>query len=56
MNNMLEKIRNMLNELEFLHANLESPNQINTIKKICSTDMRAILDNFQKELINIDKE
>ncbi|KRX03635.1 hypothetical protein PPERSA_04187 [Pseudocohnilembus persalinus] len=56
MNNLLEKIRNMLNELEFLKANLESPNQINALKKICNMDLRTTLELFKREISKLDKD
>lgn len=53
---MLEKIRKVINELELLLANLESPNAINTIKRICLYDLKGSLDKFTREMKLLDDE
>jgi hypothetical protein len=39
---MLEVIRNNLNELEFLQANMEGMNALNTIKRVCVLDLKKV--------------
>ena len=44
-----------MNELEHIQANLESPNYLNTIIKTCNLDLRQVIDNFKKEVLDLDK-
>lgn len=49
-NAVFEKVRNLINELEFLQANLEGNNTINVIKKICVLDLKSLLDKYKIEI------
>lgn len=35
-------------------ANLESPNFVNTIKKICLLDLKSLLDKQRKQISELD--
>lgn len=45
-----------MNELEHIYANLESPNFIPNITKVCSMDLGSVIENLKKEIRHIDKQ
>lgn len=50
-NSIFEKIKNLIQELEFLQNNLESgSNTINVIKKICLLDLKTLLDKHKLDI------
>lgn len=49
-NDVNEKIKNLLNELEHLLYNIETPNCIPTVKKICLIDLKTLLDKFRADV------
>ena len=46
-----DKIRNLLSELEHLSSNIETPNCIQTIRKILMIDIKAMLDKLRNEVV-----
>ena len=49
-NDVNDKIKNLLNELEHLLYNIETPNCIPTIKKVCLIDLKTLLDKFRSDV------
>ena len=52
-NSIFEKVRNFINDLEYLQANLDSNNAINVMKKICSMDLKAFVDKHKNEISSL---
>lgn len=48
---IFEKIKNLIQELEFLQTSLESgSNTLSVIKKICLLDLKTLLDKYKQEI------
>lgn len=49
-NDIHDKVRSLIQELEHLMHNIESPNSIPTVKKICMIDLKALLEKFRGDV------
>ena len=50
-NTIFEKIKNLIQELEFLQTSLDSGNNtLSVIKKICLLDLKTLLDKYKQEI------
>ena len=56
MNTVFEKVRNFINELEFMVASLDSANALNTIKKVCKTDLKTSIDKYKNDIHSISSQ
>ncbi|KAM3131222.1 hypothetical protein pb186bvf_016680 [Paramecium bursaria] len=45
-----KNIRNLINQLEFMNVGLEGSNPINSIKKVCSLDLKKNIEKFKKQI------
>lgn len=45
-----EKIRSLIQEIEHLMYNVDTPNCIPTVKKICMIDLKALLEKFRSDV------
>ena len=45
-----DKIQNLIKELEHLMYNIESPNCVPTVKKVCMIDLKGLLDKFRNDV------
>ena len=45
-----DKLRTLLSELDYLLCGIESPNSIETVRKICMIDTKALLEKFKRDV------
>ena len=51
--NVFHKMRNLINELQFLNQDLEVGNVIDNIRKICLLDLKKVMDKFKSDIYKV---